>query len=199
MKQTLLHIGLDYGAKLAGTTAVAMLQKKELQVWQSIKGQDADAWLLKLIPELRPDTVFIDAPLSLPAVYGKLPASPIADYFYRTCDRQLQAMSPMFLGGLTARAIRLTAQLTTQGIRVIETYPAGLARLLFPTVVGYKKDTRPSPRIIDVLQEPVGFRIATDISTWHQVDAVLAWISGQRYKQGVATTYGEAPEGQIIV
>lgn len=134
-----MHIGLDYGAKQADTTAVAKLQQNELLVWQSKTGLNADAWLLVLISELRPDLVFIDAPLSLPAVYGKLPASPLADYFYRTCDRQLQAMSPMFVGGLTARAIRLTAQLTTQGIRVIETYPAGLYRLLFPTVEGSKK------------------------------------------------------------
>lgn len=56
------HMGIDYGSKLAGTTAVAMLVKNELRLWQSTRGQDADTWLKALVRELKPKVVYMDAP-----------------------------------------------------------------------------------------------------------------------------------------
>lgn len=38
-------MGIDFGAKLAGTTAVAMVRDGALRLWQSEKGKDADSWL----------------------------------------------------------------------------------------------------------------------------------------------------------
>jgi predicted nuclease with RNAse H fold len=199
MEQDLKHAGIDYGARLAGTTAVAVLQDNALQVWQSSKGEDADAWLLKLIPELGAGTVMLDAPLSLPAVYRLHPTPPEADFFYRACDREVKAMSPMFIGGFTARAIRLTAQFASQGIRVMETYPSQLARLLFHPEEGYKNGKAPSTAFIQKLQSMLPFPIKSELLSWHQADALLAWYSGLRLSQGQAVQYGSAAEGLIVV
>lgn len=90
-------MGIDYGSKLAGTTAVAMLVKNELRLWQSTRGQDADTWLKALVRELKPKVVYMDAPLTLPQAYYQTPHNANADFFYRQADRELHAMSPMFI------------------------------------------------------------------------------------------------------
>ncbi len=192
-------MGVDYGSKLAGTTAAAMLVQGRLQVWQTQRGEDADAWLLNLAAEMSPKMIFIDAPLSLPSVYTSGTGLADADYFYRECDRTLHAMSPMFLGGLTARAIKLKAQLTSAAISVMETYPSQLARLLFPHLGTYKKGAGPTPDFREALHLCIQTHLERPVENWHQLDAVLAWYSGYRYVNGQAAVYGNTIEGQIII
>ena len=192
-------MGVDYGAKLAGSTAAAMVKNNTLQVWQSARGQDADEFLLKLIQEERPGIVFIDAPLTLPKVYSQSPYTSEADFFYRAADREVQAMSPMFIGGLTARAIKLRTILSEQGIAMLETYPAQLAHLLLPNEKGYKKDLATMPVIAQLLQDQISYTFAQTPTDWHQFDALLAWFSGYRHLNGQAILYGDAHEGSIIV
>ncbi len=192
-------MGVDYGSKLAGTTAAAMVHNGQIELWQSARGQDADDFLLKLILEKRPATVFIDAPLTLPKVYSQLPYSSGSDFFYRTCDREVQAMSPMFIGGLTARAIKLRTTLAEHGIAVLETYPTQLARILLPDEKSYKKDLATLPVIAQLLQDQMNYAFAQTPTDWHQFDALLAWLSGFRHLSGKAILYGDAHEGRIIV
>ena len=89
-------LGIDYGSKVAGTTAICRLTESgQFEFSCSTKGRDADLWIKKAIEEFLPESIYIDAPLSLPgAYYGKE-----SNYFYRQADRELRAMSPMFLGG----------------------------------------------------------------------------------------------------
>jgi uncharacterized protein len=192
-------MGVDYGSKLAGTTAAAMVQNGQIELWQSARGQDADDFLLKLVLAKRPATVFIDAPLTLPNVYSQVPYTSGADFFYRACDREVQAMSPMFIGGLTARAIKLRTTLAESGIAVFETYPTQLARLLLPDEKGYKKDLAALPVIAQLLQDQIRYSFAQSPADWHQFDALLAWLSGYRHLSGEAKLYGDAQEGRIIV
>jgi len=120
-------MGIDYGAKKAGTTAICYQEGNRLFTSLSVKGADADDFCFQQIERLRPEFIMIDAPLSLPdAYFGKGD-----DFFYRQCDRELNAMSPMFLGGLTARAMRLADQLKSRQMLVYETYPRALASELF--------------------------------------------------------------------
>lgn len=192
-------MGVDYGSKLAGTTAAAMVQAGQLQVWQSARGQDADVFLQQLIREQKPATIFIDAPLTLPKVYAQAPYTSNSDFFYRACDREVQAMSPMFIGGLTARAIKLRTILAEQGISVLETYPAQLAHVILPNEKGYKKDLAALPVIAQLLQDHIPYTFAKPPQDWHQFDALLAWCSGYRHLSGLAILYGDAKEGRIIV
>ncbi|MBI1228317.1 MAG: DUF429 domain-containing protein [Bacteroidetes bacterium] len=184
------YLGIDFGAKLAGTTVVCLVKDSELQLQQSTKKQDADAWLRKIIAEQRPNAVYLDAPLSLPGVY----VGAGENYHYRQCDQLLGAMSPMFLGGLTARAMQLRAAFPA--IPFYESYPAQLVRTLFPATVFYKKDL---PAFLEQLAVKLPLPFAKPPENWHQVDAALAWWTGWRFEQKEAVCFGEVEEGLIWV
>ncbi len=189
-------IGIDYGSKMAGTTAICYLDNQILKLVQSDKKKDADAFISNFFSERQPEIVFIDAPLSLPL---SLISKEGDSYFYRPCDRELGAMSPMFLGGLTARAIRLSTQLWRKyDVTFYETYPGALVRQTDSIAAHYGKKVKFNLDAVNVLQAMLPYRVET-IQNWHQYDAVLAWYSGYRFHTGIHKTYGNKEEGQIIV
>lgn len=192
-------IGIDYGSKLAGTTVIAQASE-EMEVFftTSEKKKDADAFLLQTLRPLPPSLIFIDAPLSLPGKY-RYPDR-YNDFFYRQADRQLKAMSPMFLGGLTARAMRLQENLNAQGHRLCEAYPAALARLWQLKDLHYKKQKEHIPAVLDFLQQQSPLRLSqAPPTTWHHVDAFLALLTAYRHAQQSHQTYGNPEEGLIVV
>ncbi len=184
------YIAVDYGAKLAGTTVVCFEKNGELNLLQSAKKQDADAWLRQIIVEQKPNAVFMDAPLSLPGVYFGAGEN----FHYRQCDQLLGAMSPMFLGGLTARAMQISAGFTATAF--YEIYPAQLVRTLFGRDVFYKKDL---PAFLKHLVEKLPHPFAKQPENWHQVDAALAWLTGWRHGRGEAVSFGNEKEGLIWI
>jgi predicted nuclease with RNAse H fold len=189
-------VGIDYGAKLAGTTVAAWNENGSLHWKCSGKKQDADKWLEEKLLQLRPDLIFMDAPLSLPGVYS----GQGTDYFYREGDRALGAMSPMFLGGLTARAMQLKANLTEEGFQIFETYPARVVQQINNLHELYhKKNKSTLPDFNNMLQTilPVTWKAAPE--NWHIADAILAWMGGYRYENGIAEKYGNEKEGLIWV
>jgi predicted nuclease with RNAse H fold len=190
--------GIDYGSKLAGTTALTVVtQDGLLSVEQSAKKQDADRFLQERIQFWNPRHIFIDAPLSLPGVYSRSSAG--SDYFYRQADRELKAMSPMFLGGLTARAIRLKDLLEKEGRQVLEVYPGQLARFLEFQKEAYKKDKKTLPRLLEQIQEQLPYSIPSgQYTNWHRLDSLLAFLSGYRYLQDLHQSFGDPAEGCII-
>jgi len=189
-----MHLGIDFGSKLAGTTAICYQDDSKLVVLQSEKKKDADKFILDLVEKLSPAQIFIDAPLSLPAAYfGKGD-----DYFYRDCDRVLKAMSPMFLGGLTARAMRLTSKLKSIDIDCFEVYPAGLIQEIGKLKNHYTKKSMVNTTFLNCLSDLICLEI-TATGSWHQIDAVLCWLSGRRFLAGEAKIIGIKEEGQIIL
>ncbi len=190
--------GIDYGSKLAGTTVVAVLEKDRAVWYQSAKKKDADAFLLEQLAQFSIQKVFLDAPLSLPGVYRDMSA--YDDFFYRKADKDLRAMSPMFLGGLTARAMRLQRQLQQNSIETREVYPAHLAKLLQLKALHYKQHSEHIAGVASHLANILPFTF--DISllhNWHQIDALLALYSAWRYEHNEHLTFGIVEEGQIIV
>lgn len=191
-------VGVDYGSKQAGTTVMAFAKKGSIHFYQSEKKADADAALRRWLQEQQPAQVFIDAPLSLPMVYRS--ADTAADYFYRRADRELKAMSPMFLGGLTARAMRLAAGMQNDLPLVFrETYPGYLAKVLGLPKVEYKKQKVHLASLTTTLLERYELDVENIPENWHQFDALLAYISGLRYQAGQHQTFGEPEEGQIVI
>jgi predicted nuclease with RNAse H fold len=190
--------GIDYGSKMAGTTVMAIGHPQEEPfLIQSAKKQDADQLILQTLVQEQVEMVFLDAPLSLPGVYRGLPGC--TDYFYRAGDRQVNAMSPMFLGGLTARAMQLTQKLKEKGIQTWEVYPGYLAQQLGFKELGYKKGKDLSP-LLEELQQAAPFVFSkANISNWHAFDALLAYLSGHRYLAGEAELFGDSTEGLIVV
>jgi len=185
-------IGVDYGSKYSGNTALCYGNLQNINIFQVLKTADADAYILDFVVQNRPDFMMLDAPLSLPWAYYN---SAYSDFMYRQADRALNAMSPMFLGGLTARAIALKRKI--EPIPVFETYPAALIKHL--DIKTYPKKKAPiTQNFIDEL----GFKINIDLPKFdnmHQVDAFLAWYSGFRKQNNATQKYGNALEGLIWV
>ncbi len=189
-------IGIDYGSKLAGTTVIAYLESDKILFAQSEKKKDADQFIMTFLDGKKPMMIFLDAPLSLPGAYfgnGE-------DYFYRECDRELKGMSPMFLGGLTARAIKLKTNVEKQKHQVLEVYPGALSRIFELKKLGYKKEVANIPIVADFLKDQLPFSFSMgDLKTWHHLDALLAFLIGYRFINKKSKSYGNQAEGQIIV
>ena len=186
-------IGIDYGSKLAGTTVICYQEHDKLCQIQSEKKKDADLFISDFIKKHKPQEIYLDAPLSLPGAFHGVGE----DYFYRECDRETRAMSPMFLGGLTARAMKLAAN--HKGVVFKETYPGYFIRTVLGYSEMYSKKSSYTSELHDQLASDydIEYKVAPD--NWHQVDAVLCWISGWRHESGQGQLLGQAEEGLIWV
>ncbi len=190
-------IGIDYGSKMAGTTVVAWVEDGAIQLAQSEKKKDADRFLLTKISALQPKAIFLDAPLSLPGVYRGLAGC--EDYFYRKADRELNAMSPMFLGGLTARAMKLKAAIRAEiDCEIYETYPSALAIEQEWKSLRYKKEIDQLVLLNKLLSHELELPFDKLPSNWHQFDAAIALLSGKRFFGGNSIIIGDKVEGLII-
>lgn len=187
----MVHAGIDFGARRSGKTVICIRHEDEWILEQSKKDADADAFVDELINQYDIEDIFIDAPLSLPLVYSGGEGD---DYFYRNADRQASAMSPMFLGGLTARAIRLKDSWVKQGRRIYESYPAGLVRE-YQLGTPYKKDI---DQFLELLQPLIGISLP-EVKNWHQADALLAWSTGLRTHKNEHVCLGDPAEGVIYI
>jgi predicted nuclease with RNAse H fold len=187
--------GIDYGSKLAGTTVIATVEQRKVLLLQSRKGEDADQMILSKVAGLT--TIYLDAPLSLPRIYSQ-PQDEDPDYFYREGDKIVGAMSPMFLGGLTARAMKLSAQLKQAGTTCYESYPGKRAKLLGWTEKGYKKEKNQLEPLAEILLAQMDLSMETLPANWHQLDALLFLSIGLDHQHGVARQAGDPQEGIIL-
>ncbi|MGM0496904.1 MAG: hypothetical protein ACQESJ_03235 [Bacteroidota bacterium] len=188
--------GIDYGKKLSGNTVICEKQREQLVFFKAPKNEDADQFILQAVEDRKPELIFIDAPLSLPGVYAD--KKNYDDYFYRNCDKQLGAMSPMFLGGLTARAIRLKHTIEKMGVEIKETYPKTLAKQFKLKNYGYRLGKENIEKCSDILDKTSLIEVdKKQILSWHHFDALLALLSALRYYRGFHYTHGNEKEGLI--
>jgi uncharacterized protein len=188
--------GIDFGSKMAGTTAITFLDTNQLKTLQVEKGQDTDRWLLRTIADQSIGQIFIDAPISLPgAYYGK------GDNFsHRKSDSILRAMSPMFLGGLTARAIQLKTELSKTGVSCIEVYPGGFIRQNPTLMTDYdKKNPLTLIKMSDIFASYLPNGLIESPKNYHQLDSLICWYIGYTYLNGTAKSYGDPEEGLIWI
>jgi predicted nuclease with RNAse H fold len=170
----------------------------EVRFILSSKNSDADSFILNEILHIDPDIVLIDAPLSLPGVYKHI--NGYVDYFFRKCDSEMKAASPMFMGGLTARAIGLKKQLNDFGFQVYETYPRKTLELLSLPVQIYKQKIVDLDSMLDIFMQKVSIALNKRlITTWHHFDSLLAFFSGLRYMSQESRIFGKADEGLVYV
>jgi uncharacterized protein len=188
--------GVDFGSRYAGTTVVCYSQDGQLFFRQSEKGEDADALIIEITKDLKINALYLNAPLSLPSAYLGMGDN----FHYRQCDRELKAMSPMFLGGLTARACYLKFLLNQNNVKVHEVYPAALAGRLNSISGHYNKKQKTSVNdFIEAFLPITPLRPIKLPKNWHQVDSWLAWYSGWRHINNIHTSFGTNIEGFIIV
>ena len=195
-------VGIDFGAKKSGTTVIARLfDHNKVDFFASKKNQDADQFILDFFKENEEIWLaYIDAPLSLPMVYSNNKSNNLTDYFFREADTATGAMSPMFLGGLTARAMKLSAEVSKMGIKMVETYPAKLAEVLKLKELSYKGNIDDIPMICNRLHEISNFEFdCASIKNWHYFDALLCLYSAKRFEMQAAMVFGNTEEGTITV
>ncbi len=183
-------IGIDYGARFSGKTVISISDGESLIFHRPEVKQDADRFVLDFLADCRPNVVAIDAPLSLPkAFFGDG-----MDHMYRQCDRELGAMSPMFLGGLTARAIQLCK--SHPHSTWIETYPSHHVRQL----LGIKKKTKDSLiEAIGLMETICSVTFGRKPADWHELDASMCWYTARRFLQNECQVIGSKSEGLIYL
>ncbi len=190
-----LIAGIDYGSKMAGTTVLCYNDEDGLVLLTSEKKKSADDFLLHHLNVVKPDIVMFDAPLSLPGAYFGW--KDYHNFHYRRCDKALNAMSPMFLGGLTARAMSLKSAVNGD-FPFLETYPGAFMKTFFPEFKAYKKEQDKLKEALENLRGIFDFpELKTSLNSWHSFDALVCWISGLRYATGEAECIGEKKEGLI--
>jgi predicted nuclease with RNAse H fold len=189
--------GVDYGAKLSGNTAVAILKKGKVELFKTKVNENADDFIVEVLTKHQVKMVFIDAPLSLPRSYQGIKEETEPEFFYRQCDKETGAMSPLFLGGLTARAIALKYLLNQKGIEVYETYPSYLCRLL--NIERVKTADGVFEMFHRIINELNGLFGNIEPQTIHEIDALLALYSAIRFCQQQHVVLGDASEGEILV
>jgi hypothetical protein len=105
-------------------------------------------------------------------------------------------MSPLFLGGLTARSMRL--DFLHPGVPFYEAYPGKLAELWNWKALGYKKAREAYPLFQKEISKTTGLKMFLPEND-HQLDAALAWCTGWRYYRNEVQIFGGAEEGLIYV
>lgn len=192
--------GIDYGSKLTGNTVIAILKDTEVIFMDVEKKIDADKFILNAAEHFQPEFIFLDAPLSLPGIY-RFPDS-YEDFHFRQADRECGAMSPMFLGGLVARAMDLKKKLNEMDITVYETYPKVMAQRMGLKEKGYKQNKLALHECRAELVRRFNENLKVsckDIKTWHHLDALLALMSAMAYRCDDCQHFGDESEGMIIV
>ena len=203
-------VGIDYGSKTSGNTVICHHDGQFIRFYNADK-KDADRFILDRITgrlsvlncpttgAAQVTTVFLDAPLSLPAVYQAKVG--FFDYHYRQCDIVLNAMSPLFLGGLTARAMALQHRLKEKaGIETYEVYPKAIAQRLFPGEYHKKLSVAEIEKLSGILTDKLPVLQFKQLPlNQHQFDALLAWMSGYRFMNHQHLLFGDRQEGLIIV
>ena len=152
---------------------------------------------MSLFQEYQFNVIGIDAPLSIPGALKGLDG--FSNYHYRVADIEAKAMSPMFLGGLTARAIELKDQIERLYFsKVIEVYPKLAAQNLRLQMTRYKKDRGYLEECLAIVTENVHWLIdQSQITNWHQFDALLALMSTEKFTRNTCSCIGNKAEGLI--
>jgi predicted nuclease with RNAse H fold len=190
--------GIDYGSKLAGTTVIVWHSPQGIEILQSRKNEDADEMIANFIKtNTAISNIFIDAPLSLPTIYSNIETLENPDFFYRQCDVEVGAMSPMFLGGLTARAMRLKFQFAKR-VHFFETYPGFYARMLGLSNFGYKKELANIEICTHIVRNDVDV-LMPQTQNWHQFDAAIAFIAAKRWLENKSIIFGNKQEAMIYI
>lgn len=192
-----LIAGIDYGSKSSGFTCASVLKNNKVHLFQAKKNQDADQSLKIFMEGFQPQYIGIDAPLSIPGVLRELEG--FTNYHFRQADLEAKAMSPMFLGGLTARAIEIASWFKSEwGTQVIEVYPKLVSQELLLDTKRYKKELTYLPSAVQKLERAVEWDMSNlNIKNWHQFDSLLALYATERYSNNEAQSLGNKQEGLI--
>jgi predicted nuclease with RNAse H fold len=174
-------VGIDLAGVPENPSGFALLSDNRIETCLLY----SDAEIVERCMQIRPKVVAIDAPLSLPKSGG-----------FRSADKQLikrglRVFPPMFSGmkKLTARGIRLAREMRSRGLEVIEIHPrtSGIVLFGFPERVKWISKLRRQ-----------GWRLKISKSE-HEMDAVVAALTGMFWVKKKAEEVGDKREGTILI
>lgn len=174
-------VGLDLAGLQSNPTGFASLINREFKTGLVHSNEE----IFELFSRSRSTLAAIDAPLSLP-VNGNLRQ---ADRLL--IKRGLRVLPPTFAGmkKLTARGIIVAVELRERGVGIIEVHPRTSGRILFGTAE--RKEWLKSLR-------KKGWIVGRDMSE-HEVDAIIAALTGWLHLTGRTEEIGAFDEGTIVI
>jgi uncharacterized protein len=156
-----------------------------------------DQAILRIVGELKPAVVAVDAPLSLPP--GRKTLEERTNIHLRESDRELLRMGikffPITLGPmrkLTMRGIKLRGVLENLGFKVIEAYPGGAQ-----DVMGIPRKQHGLDRLKEGL-EGLGIRGLNNGLSDHELDAATCAYVGKLFLEGKSVAYGPKDDAIIM-
>ncbi len=180
-------IGIDLAGKQENPSGFCILEGERL----ILKTLYSDDDIVQNVRKVDPSLVAIDAPLSLPkgrCCLEKDCKCAVGGHF-RQAERDIRPYGrvlPLTFRGmkmLTMRGIRLADELK-KDYQVIETHPRTNQKLL-----GFQDLKEDLNQIYDLPEDP----------TEHELDAVLASLTGYLYLKGRVLELGDPEEGIIII
>jgi len=188
-----LIVGLDLAGVESRPTGLCILRDMEAETSLVYKDEE----VLKRTIESKPETVAIDAPLSLPS--GRESVEQRTNVHLRECDKELLRRRikffPITLGPmrkLTNRGINLRRTLEKEHLRVIEVYPGGAQDIL-----GIPRKQQGLEKLRAGL-EKVGITGLDYRMSDHELDAVTCALVGKLLLEGKSTTYGTSEQAIVM-
>ncbi len=176
-------VGVDLAAKEKNKTGIAIMGEEKIEVVEVLSDEEI------LEKSIQGDIIVFDAPLSLPMGRCCLERDCECSKFghFRKADLEIRGYGHVlpltfpYMKALTFRGMRLKNLLESlkPDLIIIETHP-GTAR-----------------KLIDKLFSI--FKIKEDDLSSHEIDAIIAAITGYFYIKGKYITIGDPSEGIIIL
>ncbi len=193
--------GIHFGSKLSGNTVISLIKQNKIYFLDVDKEVDADIFIYNAAKHFKPDVIFMNAPLSLPGVFSN--KVDCDDHEYRSADKEICSISPMIIGGVTARAIALKKKLESElNTKVYETCSKAQAHNYELMKMGYKTTQLRLHSCRNHLESKLNPRLmfcCQDVKSWDHIDAMLSLITAMRFVTGQALPYGNPDEGLIYV
>ena len=174
-------IGLDLAGVPENPSGFALLSDGQIETCLLY----SDAEIMERCMQIRPKVVAIDAPLSFPKQGGLR----LADR--QLIERGLRVFPPIFAGmkKLTVRGMKLARELRSRSLEVIEIHPRTSGIVLF----GSPERTK---WILKLRRQ--GWRLKFGESQ-HEVDAIVAALTGMFWVKKKVEEVGDKREGTIFI
>ena len=173
--------GIDLAGRESNPSGFASLSGRRFET----KLVYSDDEIIETCARERPSVVAIDAPFSLPKRGNLREADSLL------IKRGYRVFPPTFAGmrSLTERGMRLAEELGAKKIKVIEIHPRTSGLLLFKTPTRERWVTELKKR---------GWQLVGELGK-HEIDAILAALTGALFLGKKTEAVGAAGEGVIIV
>ena len=186
-------IGLDLAGVESRPTGFCVLKDRMAETCLVYSNEE----LVSRVEEMKPRTVAIDAPLSLPT--GRKSIEQRTSVHFRECDKELLKRGikffPITLGPmrkLTERGILLKRTLEHKHLKVIEVYPGGAQDIL-----GIPRKQQGIAKLKAGLEKQ-GITGLSDRMTDHELDAVTCALVGKLFLERKTETYGTRKQAIIM-